>query len=499
MRKEFTIILILIFILGLMPTNFSSAQDLSDKLSGKILLQVEDAGQAWYVDPETKERAFLGRPTDAFKIMRELGLGISEDSYNLFNGYASSRLSGKILLRVEANGEAYYVSPDDLKMHYLGRPADAFDVMRKKGLGITDNDLNKVPIFEKYKEQVKENTDAIGGLEKKIEEQQNKIDELEEAINTDSCIADTWACGTWGNCSAESQQTRICNLISDCQNTSISSPITTQNCTLQATQEQVIITLGNITTNTNSVYVKWRTNLPTDSKIFLTLPDSSTRVIPSLSGNSTQHIVNIDDLLANTYYAFEIEAIANNSVVKKNSNFTTNAKIEMITRALPYTFSYGNGSPDCFDTLTPIQKDLPVGGVIFHSQTYNLYVDTIKFKLNGSAIYGVDYNNVRVEGNNGKKYPATHKDGYFIAQLSPEQESRTPKFIIDAMSSIDGKTITPVVEKSQDVTFKQINDDKIIFDYSTEASLSFPLISFKYLFIADMGHPFEYYPPLYCE
>ena len=54
-------------------------------------------------------------------------------------------------------------------------------------------------------------------------------------------------------------------------------------------------------------------------------------------------------------------------------------------------------------------------------------------------------------------------------------------------------------EKTQDVTFKQINDDKIMFNYSTEASLSFPLISFKYLFVADMSHPFEYYPPLYCE
>ena len=153
MKKQFTIFLILVFVLGLVPVNFSSAQDLSNRLSGKILLQVESVGQAWYIDPETKERAFLGRPADAFKIMRELGLGISEENYNSFNGYAHSRLSGKILLRVEANGEAYYVFPDDLKMYYLGRPADAFQIMREKGLGITNEDLNEVPIFKKYKEQ----------------------------------------------------------------------------------------------------------------------------------------------------------------------------------------------------------------------------------------------------------------------------------------------------------------------------------------------------------
>lgn len=173
MKKQITKFVILMFILVAVPINIIHAQDLSDRLSGKILLQVEGVGQAWYIDPETKERAFLGRPADAFRIMRELGLGISEKDYNSFNGYAPSRLSGKILLRAEANGEAYYVFPDDLKIYYLGRPADAFDVMREKGLGITDEDLNKVPVFQKYKEKIEI-------LEKKVEELAEKIEELQE-------------------------------------------------------------------------------------------------------------------------------------------------------------------------------------------------------------------------------------------------------------------------------------------------------------------------------
>jgi LPXTG-site transpeptidase (sortase) family protein len=126
---------------------------MADKLKGKILLAIEEVGQAWYVDPGNKERAFLGRPADAFRIMRELGLGISEYDYHLFNGYAPGRLSGKILLRVEANGEAYYVFPDSLKMYYLGRPADAFRVMRELGLGIANENLNKILVFQKSKEQ----------------------------------------------------------------------------------------------------------------------------------------------------------------------------------------------------------------------------------------------------------------------------------------------------------------------------------------------------------
>ena len=150
MRKKFTIFLILIFILELVPVNFSNAASLASKLKGKILLQVEDNGEGWYINPDNSERCYLGRPADAFRIMRELGLGISEDSYNSFNGYAPQRLAGKILLRVEANGEAYYVFPDNLKIYYLGRPTDAFKIMREMGLGITNNDLDKIEINKNY-------------------------------------------------------------------------------------------------------------------------------------------------------------------------------------------------------------------------------------------------------------------------------------------------------------------------------------------------------------
>lgn len=237
MKKQFTFFLILIFVLGLVPTKFINAENLSNKLSGRILLQVEGVGQAWYIDPETKQRAFLGRPADAFQIMRELGLGISEKNFNSFNGYAPKNLSGRILLRVEANGEAYYVSPTDLKMYFLGRPADAFNIMREKGLGITNEDLNAVPVFQKYKEQTESNTSAINTLNQKVEDQQKKISELEEKINTnvststESCINDTWFCGSWGECSSGGQQIRNCSLTSDCQGINTPSPSILQSCT----------------------------------------------------------------------------------------------------------------------------------------------------------------------------------------------------------------------------------------------------------------------------
>jgi len=126
--------------------NISSS--LSNRLSGRILLQVESHGEAWYVNPVNDSKYYLGRPADAFAIMRQLGLGISNQDYVSFNGQAPARLSGRILLRVENHGEAYYVNPLDLKMHYLGRPADAFAIMRGLGLGIANTDLRRIDIGE---------------------------------------------------------------------------------------------------------------------------------------------------------------------------------------------------------------------------------------------------------------------------------------------------------------------------------------------------------------
>lgn len=63
-------------------------------------------------------------------------------------GSLAQKLSGHILLQVQQKGEAWYVNPDDLKRYYLGGPADAFALLRQLGLGITDADLNTIPIAQ---------------------------------------------------------------------------------------------------------------------------------------------------------------------------------------------------------------------------------------------------------------------------------------------------------------------------------------------------------------
>ena len=71
--------------------------------------------------------------------MRALGLGCTDANLARVPingtewGIASDMVkyvNGRILIQVELNGEAWYVSPVNLKRYYMGRPADAFQLMR---------------------------------------------------------------------------------------------------------------------------------------------------------------------------------------------------------------------------------------------------------------------------------------------------------------------------------------------------------------------------------
>lgn len=215
----------------------ADATTIAEKLKGKILLQVQQKGEAWYVRPDTGTRTYLGRPADAFRVMRERGIGITnvdirkipigiltpelvslmttgatseqiysstmkqlepctnallnkgttesyatcyeetleklvgmkltedsdKDGYDditeILNNYDpfgkgtmpidpafTKKMSGRILLQVQQKGEAWYVDPKSEKRYFLGRPADAFSVMRGLGLGVSNSTVEEIPI-----------------------------------------------------------------------------------------------------------------------------------------------------------------------------------------------------------------------------------------------------------------------------------------------------------------------------------------------------------------
>jgi len=61
-------------------------QSFANQQKGKIFLQVESHGEAWYINPMDGRRNFLARPADAFNIMRQLGMGVSNRDYMALGG-----------------------------------------------------------------------------------------------------------------------------------------------------------------------------------------------------------------------------------------------------------------------------------------------------------------------------------------------------------------------------------------------------------------------------
>lgn len=177
--KKIIILLILSFCISFIPFSLLAYSN----IYGLILLQVEENGEAWYVLPDENKRVFLNRPLDAFNIMKSFGLGIksSELDYYIENSFPE-RLLGKILLDVERNGEAYYIYPTNKQAYFLSRPSDAFEIMRSLSLGIRNQDLEKIEIYNLNKEieKITDNDD----LEEVKDVNDYKKENLPENIKT---------------------------------------------------------------------------------------------------------------------------------------------------------------------------------------------------------------------------------------------------------------------------------------------------------------------------
>ncbi len=144
-KIKYKLLLGAIFISSLISVNSALAATLDANLSGRILLQVQSKGEAWYVNPQNNKRYYLGKPDDAYSLMRSLSLGISEKEFASWSQGAPVWARGRLYLRPQSHGEAYYVDLNR-RWHYLGRPMDAWLLFRAQGLGITNSDLSKISI-----------------------------------------------------------------------------------------------------------------------------------------------------------------------------------------------------------------------------------------------------------------------------------------------------------------------------------------------------------------
>jgi phage pi2 protein 07 len=134
----------------------STAADtaLMKRLAGRLLLQVENKGYIWYVNPDDNKRYFISQES-ALDIFRKLSLGITEANLNLIPTKESGkkgdtklreRLKGKLLLRVENKGSVSYVDVDGYR-HDISQ-ANLMDIFRSLSLGISNENIRKMTVGE---------------------------------------------------------------------------------------------------------------------------------------------------------------------------------------------------------------------------------------------------------------------------------------------------------------------------------------------------------------
>ena len=122
---------------------------LSRRMKGRILLQVENHGEAWYVNPKDSKKYYMANGDEAYTIMRSSGVGITNKDLEKVKSDKNfaKKHSGKIFLQVEDKGQAYYIDSDGNE-HYLKNGEEAYNIMRELGLGITNSDIRKISVGE---------------------------------------------------------------------------------------------------------------------------------------------------------------------------------------------------------------------------------------------------------------------------------------------------------------------------------------------------------------
>lgn len=181
-------------------------QTLTKRLAGRILLQTETLGRAWYLDSVSLKRYYLADGQSAYGALRQFGLGIKnvdivkipiglesrfsmtdgdndglpdqleqalgtnpnkadtdgdgfkdgleiQSSFNplgtgklVYSAPLVSRLKGRILIQTESHGEAWYLNPVDGKRYYLASGEAAYQIMRYLSLGIKNDDIHKITV-----------------------------------------------------------------------------------------------------------------------------------------------------------------------------------------------------------------------------------------------------------------------------------------------------------------------------------------------------------------
>ena len=178
--KKTTILFFSIVLMFSFALTASAANSITNRLKGRLLLQVQRGGAIWYVNP-TDSQKYSVTFANALNLFQSFALGITNadllkipadinsidpyldtdndgypDKTELQNGYSpyipgsnkgrfktdnnlATRLKGRLLLQVEQGGAIWYVDVNGLRHNV--RWNNLMDLFTRLALGITDKDL----------------------------------------------------------------------------------------------------------------------------------------------------------------------------------------------------------------------------------------------------------------------------------------------------------------------------------------------------------------------
>ncbi|MBI4272469.1 D-alanyl-D-alanine carboxypeptidase [Candidatus Uhrbacteria bacterium] len=116
-----------------------------NKLSGLVLIQTQSYGRAWYVSPLNEARYYLKDKDTAYEIFKKSARIVDSKEIITKNSSILKKYKG-LILTSQHSDTLTYIHPRTFVSYDMRNADQAFEVVKKIGIGATDALLSKIPM-----------------------------------------------------------------------------------------------------------------------------------------------------------------------------------------------------------------------------------------------------------------------------------------------------------------------------------------------------------------
>lgn len=135
----------------LIPGRAHAAAPPADQFAGHVVIDAGRHGEAWYVNPQTRMKVFLGRPAEALERLTARAVPVHYRHVERLADVGAvapdpeyaKQVAGFVLAPSDLIGAAWYVTPDGHRQR-LATPSEAWTVMRA-GVPLPSGAIDAIP------------------------------------------------------------------------------------------------------------------------------------------------------------------------------------------------------------------------------------------------------------------------------------------------------------------------------------------------------------------